>query len=107
MAMTSMAERSLFADLTGIFMRMKDEPYAAVEAAIEERFRAFALRHAGQPVAGLQITLTWKLPDGPGEWAEYGMEYRTVPAEAGDGNERPSAPPPGAREAEIIAFPLL
>jgi hypothetical protein len=76
---TSPAERALFSDLTRLFMMMRDAPYTQVEAMIEERFREFARAHPDQKVGGLQITLSWTLPDGADDWAFYGTEYKTLP----------------------------
>lgn len=76
----SAAERALYSDLTRLFMQMRDAPHAQVEARVEERLREFVRAHPEQRVGGLQITLTWTLPEGADDWAVYGTEYRTLPA---------------------------
>lgn len=80
MTHASPAERTLFSDLTRLFMMMRDAPYTQMEAMIEERLREFARTHPDQNVGGLQITLSWTLPDGADDWAIYGTEYKTLPA---------------------------
>ena len=59
---------------------MRDAPYTQMEAMIEERLREFARAHPEHKVGGLQITLSWTLPDGADDWAIYGTEYKTLPA---------------------------
>jgi hypothetical protein len=96
------AERSLYSDLTRLFMSMRDAPQAALEAEIEERFRRF-VRAQPEPRAGaLQITMTWTLPDGPDDWAVYGTEYRTLPQDRGD---EPRLAACAAGSADILEFP--
>lgn len=80
MTHASPAERTLFSDLTRLMMMMRDAPYTQMEAMIEERLREFARAHPEQKVGGLQITLSWTLPDGADDWAIYGTEYKTLPA---------------------------
>jgi hypothetical protein len=76
------SERALFADLTRLFMSMREATHAQLEAMIEQRFREFVRAHPGHDAAGLKITLTWSLPDGADDWAIYGAEYETIPAAA-------------------------
>lgn len=71
-------ERSLFNDLTHIFMEMKDARHIDVEAAVERRLREHMRSSAGNDTRGLQITLTWALPDGPGDWALQATSYKTL-----------------------------
>lgn len=75
---SSPAERTLFIDLTRLFMSMKDATHAQLEAMIEQRFREFVRAHPDHGAAGLKITLTWNLPDGADDWAIYSAEYETV-----------------------------
>ena len=75
---SSNEESALFADLTRIFMAMKDAPYRDVEAAVEERFRAFMGSGGGRNARGLQITLAWTMTDGADSWAVQGMRYDTL-----------------------------
>lgn len=71
-------ESSLFQDLTHIFMEMKDARYIDVEAAVERRLRQHMRSAAGKDTRGLQITLTWALPDGPGDWALQATSYKSL-----------------------------
>lgn len=127
MATHTPAERDLFADLTRLLLAMRDASQSDVEACIEEQFRNFvraqAAQGAGGEVSGLQITFTWTLPEGADDWAVYGTEYRTVPAEpralaqqaavAGGAASVIAFPPPHASRpaspkdasAVVIAFP--
>ena len=95
------AERALFSDLTRLLMSMKDAPHAQVEASIEERFRAFVRAHPNRDVGTLQITLSWTLPEGAEDWAIYGTEYRTLPAQVAPERCRAVAGAP----ADIVEFP--
>ena len=95
------AERALFSDLTRLLMSMKDAPHAQVEASIEERFRAFVRAHPKRDVGTLQITLSWTLPEGAEDWAIYGTEYRTLPAQVALERCRAVAGGP----ADIVKFP--
>jgi hypothetical protein len=101
MTHTSPAERTLFSDLTRLFMMMRDAPYTQMEAMIEERFREFARAHPDK-AGGLQITLSWTLPDGADDWAVYGTEYKTLPA--ADIIPQPRRAVAGA-PADIVEFP--
>ena len=71
-------ESSLFRDLTHIFMEMKDARHVDVEAAVERRLREHMRSAAGNNARGLQVTLTWALPDGPGDWALQATSYKTL-----------------------------
>ncbi len=71
-------EGSLFRDLTHIMMEMKDARHIDVEAAVERRLREHMRSDAGNDTRGLQITLTWALPDGPGDWALQATSYKTL-----------------------------
>ena len=95
------AERALFSDLTRLLMSMKDAPHAQVEASIEERFRAFVRAHPNRDLGTLQITLSWTLPEGAEDWAIYGTEYRTLPAQVAPERCRAVAGAP----ADIVQFP--
>lgn len=75
-------ESSLFHDLTQIFMEMKDSRHIDVEAAVERRLREHMRSAAGNDTRGLQITLTWALPDGPGDWALQATSYKTLSRES-------------------------
>ncbi len=70
------AERALYADLTTLFQRMRGAPYAAVEAAVEERFQAFLRAHRAGASACLEITQTMTVHDDAEPWAVYRTEYR-------------------------------
>lgn len=74
-------ERSLYSDLNWIFMGMKDASYVEVEAAVEQRLRKFMRSGAGCDARGLQITLTWALPDGPEDWALHATAYKALSAD--------------------------
>jgi hypothetical protein len=102
MTHTSPAERTLFSDLTRLFMMMRDAPYTQMEAMIEERFREFARAHPDHKAGGLQITLSWTLPDGADDWAVYGTEYKTLPA--ADIMPQPRRAVAGG-SADIVEFP--
>lgn len=95
------AERALFSDLTRLLMSMKDAPHAQVEASIEERFREFVRAHPNRDVGTLQITFSWTLPEGAEDWAIYGTEYRTLPAQVAPERCRAVAGGP----ADIVDFP--
>lgn len=71
-------EDLLFQDLTHIFMEMKDARHIDVEAAVERRLREHMRSEVGNDTRGLQITLTWALPDGPGDWALQATSYKTL-----------------------------
>ena len=71
-------KRALYSDLNWIFMGMKDASYIEVEAAVEQRLRKFMRSGAGCDVRGLQITLTWALPDGPEDWALQATAYKSL-----------------------------
>lgn len=74
------AERALYADLTQMTMRMRGESLALVEAAIEERFRAFARTHTPGRISQLEITQTYIVHDAVEPWTEYRTEYRVAAA---------------------------
>lgn len=74
-------EQRLYADLTRLLTKLRNEPLATVETVIEERFRAYA-RGCGGTHTKLQITMTWALPEGADSWAMYGTEYHLAAAEA-------------------------
>lgn len=74
-------ESRLFQDLTHIFMEMKDARHVDVEAAVERRLREHMRSAGGNNTRGLQITLTWALPDGPGDWALQATTYKTLSRE--------------------------
>ena len=74
-------ESALFQDLTHIFMEMKDARHVDVEAAVERRLREHMRSAAGNNTRGLQVTLTWALPDGPGDWALQATSYKTLSQE--------------------------
>ncbi len=74
-------ESSLFQDLTHIFMEMKDSRHVDVEAAVERRLREHMRSATGNNIRGLQVTLTWALPDGPGDWALQATTYKTLSQE--------------------------
>jgi hypothetical protein len=75
------AERTLYANLTQLLMVSRNATQDDVEARIEELFRSFLRANPELGVSGLQITMTWRLPDGADDWAAYGTEYRTLPLE--------------------------
>ncbi len=75
-------ETALFQDLTHLFMEMKDARHVDVEAAVERRLREHMRTAAGGNTRGLQITLTWALPDGPGDWALQATSYKTLSQES-------------------------
>lgn len=81
MSTTPDPESSLFRDLAHIFMEMKDSRHVDVEAAVERRLREHMRSAAGNNTRGLQITLTWALPDGPGDWALQATSYKTLSQE--------------------------
>jgi hypothetical protein len=99
----SPSERDLFRDLTRMLMEMRHASQSEVEAAIEARFRAFALSPAGVGTNTLQITLTWALPEGPDGYALQATEYKTLSTAQPTGTELPPARP--TTSAEIIPFP--
>lgn len=109
MGTPTFAESVFFADLTRTLMQMKDAPFAEVEAKVEEQFRSFLRqRGANAETRSLAITFTWRLPDGPDGWAEYGTEYHTKPApgSAAAVADRPrDHRPSGGRSADVIPFP--
>ncbi len=78
MSSTPDSESSLFQDLTDIFMEMKDSRQVDVEAAVERRLREHMRSASGVNTRGLQVTLTWALPDGPGDWALQATSYKTL-----------------------------
>jgi len=81
MSTTPDPDTSLFQDLTHIFMAMKDSRHVDVEAAVERRLREHMRSAAGNNTRGLQVTLTWALPDGPGDWALQATSYKTLSQE--------------------------
>ncbi|MBK8175332.1 MAG: hypothetical protein IPK66_08785 [Rhodospirillales bacterium] len=102
MTHTTAAERALFSDLTRLFMSMKDHPHVELEARIEERFREFMRGTADEGTVGLQITMTWEMPDGPGDWAVYRTDYKTLSDDRRDKRQRALA---GGGAAAILEFP--
>jgi hypothetical protein len=76
------AERTLYADLTQLMMRMKGETLALVEAAIEERFQDFVRTHQRGRTARLEIVQTYIVHDEIEPWTEYQTEYRIAPEAA-------------------------
>lgn len=96
--------RDLYLDLTSTVMNMKDAPFAAVQAAIEERFRHFLLAEGQTGARALQVTWTCSLPEGPASFAVYRTEYHTVldrqATGAIDRTERPNA------ALNVIPFPI-
>jgi hypothetical protein len=104
MTMPTPAERTLYSELTQIFVAMRQAPLAEVHAAIEERFRRY-LEDECRPSSGdLQITLTWSLPEGADGLALYRTEY-DVEGVAPVGS-RPVEAVAGRASAQIIRFPL-
>lgn len=96
-------EQRLYADLTRLMTKLRNEPLATVESVIEERFRAYLRAGNGAPNK-LQITMTWALPEGADAWAMYGTEYHLASAEA----LVPVPPPPAETrpsESAVIPFP--
>ena len=75
------AERALYADLTALLQGMRGATYAAVEAAVEDRFQAFLRAHRAGASACLEITQTMTVHDDAEPWAVYRTEYRVTPAE--------------------------
>jgi len=96
-------EQRLYADLTRLMTKLRNEPLATVESVIEERFRAY-IRAGKDAPNKLQITMTWALPEGADAWAMYGTEYHLAAAET-----LVPAPPPVAEmrpsENAVIPFP--
>ena len=96
-------ERDLYQDLTATVMSMKDAPFAAVQAAIEQRFRRYLLAERQPGARALQITWTCSLPEGPESFAVYRTEYHTV------ADDHPAAriarPAPVCAAANVIPFP--
>lgn len=96
-------ERDLYQDLTSTVMSMKDAPFAAVQAAIEQRYRQYLLAERQTGSCALQITWTCSLPEGPGSFAVYRTEYHTVV------NDQPvgpiAHPKTGCATANVIPFP--
>lgn len=96
-------ERDLYQDLTATVMSMKDAPFAAVQAAIEQRFRRYLLAERQPGARALQITWTCSLPEGPDSFAVYRTEYQTV------ADDHPAAriarPHPACAAANVIPFP--
>ncbi|MFO1127808.1 MAG: hypothetical protein U1E66_05140 [Rhodospirillales bacterium] len=99
------AESALYADITGLLQGMRDASYAAVEAAVEQRFQAFLRVHRAGASASLEITQTMTVHDDAEPWAIYRTEYRIKPAE----------PPAAATESDaaweaatgnVIPFPM-
>ncbi|MFO1154324.1 MAG: hypothetical protein U1E42_11785 [Rhodospirillales bacterium] len=76
------AESALYADLTRLLQRMRGDSYAAVEAAVEERFQAFIRAHRAGASACLEITQTMTVHAEAEPWAIYRTEYRVKPAES-------------------------
>lgn len=103
MSAPNRTERDLYQDLTSTVMSMKDAPFAAVQAAIEQRFRQYLLAERQTGARALQITWTCSLPDGPESFAVYRTEYQTVV------NDHPAgpiaSPRPVRTTANVIPFP--
>lgn len=93
------AERTLYADLTQLMMRMKGETLALVEAAIEERFQEFVRTHQRGRTARLEIVQTYIVHDDVEPWTEYQTEYRIAP-EAATLSSRAVAKAPAAQPVE-------
>jgi hypothetical protein len=103
MSAPNRTERDLYQDLTSTVMSMKDAPFAAVQAAIEQRFRQYLLAERQTRARALQITWTCALPEGPGSFAVYRTEYQTV---VDDHPATAAACPASARSAaNVIPFP--
>jgi hypothetical protein len=81
---------------------MNGASHAAVQAALEDRFRQFLIDEQADVPGSLQITWTCSLPEGPGSFAIYRTEYRTH-FEAPEPAAAPAAQ--ARRSAEIIPFP--
>jgi hypothetical protein len=95
------AERTLYGELTRMLIGNRHRPQAEVEAGIEKLLRDYVRRNPELGVGGLQITLTWRLPEGADDWAVYGTEYQTLRAE--DQTAEPMRAVAGG-SAEVVAF---
>lgn len=94
------AERTLYADLSQLLMASRNLPQGEVDAHIEEIVRDFMRSNPELGVGGLQITFTWRMPEGADEWAVYATEYRTLPAEQPEPLRAIAGGP-----AKVLAFP--
>ncbi len=101
MSQPTTAERTLYADLTRLLMASRNTPQGEVEARIEDIFRDFMRSNPGLGVGGLQITLTWRMPEGADDWAVYGTEYQTLPAEQPQPKRAVAGVP-----ADVLSFPI-
>lgn len=100
----TVAESRLYAELTKLLMSMKDMPLEQVEAAIEDRFRAFVRER--EPQGGtLTVTLSWTLPEGCDGWAAYGTEYNVTAAVRPAGESAAAIRRQEGVSADVIPFP--
>ena len=105
------AERALYADLTALMLRMRGEPLALVEAAIEQRFQDFVRKEQPDGCGSLEITYSYTVHDGAQPWTVYGTEYRIRAMEppAAAARIKRARPLPGlaaaAATTNVIPFP--
>lgn len=100
MSQHTLAERMLYTKLSQLLMASRNTSQGEVEARIEEIVRDFMRNNPELGVDGLQITFTWRMPEGADEWAVYATEYQTLPAEQPEPLRAIAGGP-----AEVLTFP--